>query len=46
MALSDRMRLTASLKDYITSTGDLDQASSASELRHSFGLGRGSPTSW
>lgn len=41
VALSDRMRLTASLKDYITTAGDLDQASSTSELRHSFGLEAG-----
>lgn len=41
LALSDRIRLTASLKDYMTTSGSVADAASASDLQHSFGLEAG-----
>lgn len=41
LALSDRSRLTASLKDYMTTSGPLEDAASTSDLQHSFGLEAG-----
>ena len=39
--LDDRTRLTVALRDHITTSGTLDQASSTSDLRHSFSLSGG-----
>lgn len=39
--LGDRARLTFTLRDFITTSGTLEQASSTGDLRHSFGLSGG-----
>ncbi|GMV04066.1 MAG: hypothetical protein AMXMBFR53_03470 [Gemmatimonadota bacterium] len=38
LPVGDRARLVVSLRDYISTTGSLDEAASPSDLRHSFGL--------
>lgn len=39
--LGDRTRLTITLRDFVTTAGTLDDASSTGDLRHSFGLSGG-----
>lgn len=39
--LGDRARLTITLRDFVTTAGALDDASSTGDLRHSFGLSGG-----